>query len=79
VSEGGLSDISFDPTRRYRALMTERKLITAEELEAMSPDERAAIINERIVTSLDGLPPEFRAKVMATGQQLAAARRRSAP
>jgi hypothetical protein len=59
--------------------MTERKLITAEELEAMSPDERAAVINERIVTDLVELPSVFRAKVMATGQQLAAARRRPSP
>lgn len=52
--------------------MTERKLITATEFEEMTPDERAAIINERSVTDLDELPPEFRAKVMATGQKLAA-------
>lgn len=54
--------------------MTERKLITATELEEMTPDQRAAVVNERIVTDLDELPPEFRAKVMATGQKLAADR-----
>ena len=59
--------------------MAERKLITAEELEAMSPGERAAVINERIMTDLDELPAEFRAKVLATAEQLAAARRRPSP
>jgi len=59
--------------------MTERKLITAQELEAMSPDERATVINGRIVTNIDELPAEFRAKVMATGLQVAAARRRPSP
>jgi hypothetical protein len=56
--------------------MSRWKLITAEELEAMSPDERAAAVNERIVTDLDELPAEFRAQVVATAEQLAAARRR---
>ncbi|GMU79686.1 MAG: hypothetical protein AMXMBFR46_24760 [Acidimicrobiia bacterium] len=56
--------------------MSRWKLITAEELEAMSPDERAAVINERIVTDIDELPPEFRAQVVATAKRLAAARRR---
>jgi hypothetical protein len=54
--------------------MTERKLITAEELEAMSPDERATLINERIVTDIDELPLEFHTRVIATGQRLAAER-----
>jgi hypothetical protein len=54
--------------------MTERKLITATELEEMTPDERAAVVNERILTDLDELPPEFRARVMATAQKLAAER-----
>ena len=53
-------------------------LITAEELEAMSPDERAAVVNERIVTDLDELPTEFRAQVVATGQRLAAECRETA-
>jgi hypothetical protein len=54
--------------------MTKRKLITATELEEMTPDERAAVVNERIVADLDELPTEFRARVMATGQKLAAER-----
>ncbi len=58
----------------YPSLMTERKLITATELEEMTPDERAAVVNERIVTDLDELPPEFHTKVVATGQKLAAER-----
>jgi hypothetical protein len=59
---------------RYGALVTKRKLMTATELEEMTPDQRAAVVNERIVTDLDELPPEFRAKVVASGQRLAAER-----
>jgi len=39
-------------------------LITAEELEAMTPDERAAAVRSRIVTDLDELPDGFRARVV---------------
>jgi hypothetical protein len=54
--------------------MTERRLITATELEEMTPDERAAVVNERIVIDLDELPPEFRARVLDSGLRLAADR-----
>lgn len=52
----------------------DRKLVTAAELDAMSPDERAAVISERIVTDLDELSPEFRDRVLATGRRLAVER-----
>ncbi len=40
----------------------------------MSPDERAAAVNDRVVTDLDELPPEFRDRVVATGRRLAVER-----
>ncbi|HEX9505253.1 MAG TPA: hypothetical protein VGA62_04535 [Acidimicrobiia bacterium] len=52
----------------------ERKLLTAPELDGMSPDERAAAVNDRVVTDLDELPPEFRDRVVATGRRLAVER-----
>jgi hypothetical protein len=36
----------------------------------MSPDERAALVNAHLATSLDGLDPAFRARVEATGQRI---------
>ena len=47
------------------------KLLTAAERDAMSPTERAAAFDERIVRDLDELPPSFRARVMKAGQELA--------
>lgn len=47
------------------------KLITAEELDAMSPDERAAVVRAHIVTELDLLPGEFRRRVETTAARLA--------
>ena len=55
----------------------DRQLVTAAELDAMSPDERAAAVSERIVTNLDELSPEFRERVLATGRRLAAERSRA--
>jgi hypothetical protein len=50
------------------------KLLTASELDAMSPDQRAAALNARVVTDLDALPLEFRQRVIETGARLAAER-----
>ncbi len=52
----------------------ERKLLTALELDEMSPDERAAAVNDRVVADLDELPAEFRDRVVATGRRLAVER-----
>jgi len=52
----------------------ERKLLTALELDEMSPDERAAAVNDRVVSDLDELPAEFRDRVVATGRRLAVER-----
>jgi len=49
--------------------------ITAAELDAMTPDQRHAAVSERIVTDLDELPSEFRDRVIATAERLAAERR----
>ena len=50
----------------------ERELLTAAEMDAMTPDERAAAVRERIATDLDGVPEGFRTRVEQTGQRLAA-------
>ncbi|MCP3938902.1 MAG: hypothetical protein GY708_26445 [Actinomycetia bacterium] len=47
------------------------RVLTVEELDAMTPDERAQAFNERIVTDLDELPAKFRDRVIETGQRLA--------
>lgn len=56
---------------------TDRQLLAASDLDAMSPDERAAALAERVVTDLDVLPDEFRQRVLDTGSRLAAERRSS--
>lgn len=43
--------------------MEPRKVWTASEMELMSPDERARVVAEGFLDSLDGLDPEFRARV----------------
>jgi hypothetical protein len=48
-----------------------QRVVTAAELDQMTPDQRAAVFNERIVTSLDDLPDEFRQKVIDTAHRLA--------
>jgi len=76
--EHGCSALS-GPRRllRWWAMSDDRQLVTAAELDAMSPDERAAAVSERIVTNLDELSPEFRERVLATGRRLAAERSRA--
>lgn len=50
--------------------MGERPIITAEELEKMSHDERARLVTESMQDSLDDLDPAFRARVEARGRQI---------
>jgi hypothetical protein len=38
--------------------------LTAADLDAMTPDQRAAALRERLVTDLDDLRPEFRERVV---------------
>lgn len=47
-----------------------RKILSAEELDAMTPDQRAAAFDERIVHDLDELPEEFRTRIMERGRRL---------
>jgi hypothetical protein len=46
-------------------------LITAAELDQMSPDERARVVREHLVTDLDHLPDGLRRRVEATAGRLA--------
>jgi hypothetical protein len=48
------------------------RLITAAELDDMTPDQRAIAFNERIVTDLDDLPDDFRQEVIDTAHRLTA-------
>ncbi len=43
---------------------------TAAEMELMTPDERARIVEAGFRDSLDGLDPEFRARVEAKSRRL---------
>ena len=47
------------------------KVITAEELDGMTPDERAQVVRDHIVTDLDQLPDGFRRRVETTAARLA--------
>ena len=46
------------------------KVITAEELDAMSPDERARVVRAHIVTDIEQLPDGFRRRIEATAARL---------
>ena len=46
------------------------RIWTAAELERLTPDERQRLLNERVVTDLSEVPPEFLAKVRAKGRAL---------
>ncbi len=59
-----------DPLTTVVVMVNKPRVLTAEELDAMTPDERAQAFNERIVTNLDELPAEFRDRVIETGQRL---------
>lgn len=50
--------------------MDEREIKTAAEVELLSPDERARLVNERSGVDLADLDPDFRARVERTGRKL---------
>ena len=52
-----------------RPMSTDR-VWTAAEMEQMSPDERAQLVAGGFRDSLDGLSPEFRARVEAKSQRI---------
>ena len=51
------------------------EILSAAQLDAMTPNERQAAFNERIVTDLEDLPEEFRNRVVATANRLGCERR----
>lgn len=57
---------------------SDRQLVTAAQLDAMSPNERAAALGEHLVTDFAELPEEFRERVLATGRRLAIERNEAA-
>ena len=50
--------------------MTKRRIISAAEMEQLSPDERARLVDESSIDDLSELDPEFRARAEATGRRL---------
>ena len=50
--------------------MPDERLWTAAELERLTPEERQHLVNERVITDLSHVPPEFLAKVRARGRAL---------
>lgn len=62
-----------DGDRRYPDDVADTPhVFTADEMDGMTPDQRAALIAERSHTNLAELPDEFRQKVITTAQRLAA-------
>ena len=49
-----------------------RELLSAEQLDAMTPDQRAAAFRDRIVTDPDDLPEEFRLRIYERAKRLGA-------
>jgi hypothetical protein len=50
--------------------MPDRPVVSAAELEKLSPDERAKLVDERSGADLSDLDPGFRARVEETGRRL---------
>ena len=55
----------------------EPEILTAADLDAMTPDERADAFERRLVTDFDSLPDEFRERIVATAARLGKERRSS--
>lgn len=61
--------------RRYsRSVPDDDETLTAEELEALTPNERHELLNRRVATDLASVPPEFVARAKAKGRALLEAR-----
>ena len=54
--------------------MAAHRVVKAAEMEAMSPDERAQMVNEGSLDSLEALEPAFRARVEAKARRILADR-----
>lgn len=50
--------------------MPDDKVWTAAELEKLTPDERQRLLNERVITDLSQVSPEFLARVRTKGRAL---------
>jgi hypothetical protein len=50
--------------------MADRPVLSAAELEQLSPNERANLVNERSGGTVSDLDPAFRAQVEETGRRL---------
>jgi hypothetical protein len=62
----------FPPLHGYPGDVADTpRVITAEELDGMTPDERAQVVRDHIVTDLDQLPDGFRRRVETTAAWLA--------
>jgi len=54
--------------------MSERELVTAADMDNMTPNERAEAVRASIVTDWAQVPAEFRAKITTTANRLIAER-----
>ncbi|MGH9225073.1 MAG: hypothetical protein ACRD2W_15140 [Acidimicrobiales bacterium] len=54
--------------------MPDDRIWTASELERMTPDERQRLFDERVVTDLSQVDPDFLERVRAKGRSLLEAR-----
>ena len=54
-----------------------KRIFSAEDLDRMTPDERDAAFDDRIVHDLDELRPEFRRRIVAEAQRLGEELRRT--
>ena len=54
------------------------KIVSAAEMDYMTPAERAAVVDAGIVRNLDDLPEAFRLKILAKAQQIHDERTREA-
>lgn len=50
--------------------MGSKQLITAEEMDSMTPDQRAAAVDAGWIGDIDELPEPFRARVMAKAKAI---------
>ena len=52
-----------------------RKVITAADMDAMTPQERADAVDSATVHNWDDIDPDFREEILATARQLGTQRR----
>ena len=62
--------------QRYYAVVAEkRRIITAAEMDRMTPQERADAVDAAIIRDLSDVSDSFRAEIMATAKMLGEQRR----